>query len=162
VNRDHESLRWIVLMSQSRTSGGVGVSEARRLDALSWQFPPTERPGPRRPSGLDLISPEDRPTDTRRRPQPEYTYAAPEPAVEHLPVQAVVDRSDLLQPMMVDIEVIANGTVIQILRYPEFGPYGRDVNDPAWFSDRVSPRTAICGVLAPYAAARCLAGAALW
>jgi hypothetical protein len=48
--------------------------------------------------------------------------------------------------------------VIQILRYPEFGPYGRDPNDPGRFSEAVNARTAICGVLAPYAAARCLVG----
>lgn len=147
----------------SRTSGDIGVSETRRLEAVLSQFPPHGRPGPRRLSQPDPDPTYPGPKDTRRVPAPEYTYAPAEPVKGRVPVQSVVDRSDLLEPTTVDIEVTTeDGTVIQILRYPQFGPYGGDPNDAAWFSDLVNSRRAICGALAPYAAARCLAGVGSW
>lgn len=152
-------------MNQSRTSGDVGVSETQRRAALLWMFSPHDPTWQRLPAGSpsDVLSREPGATSTRVRPPREYVYAPREPAVENLPVQAAVNRSDPLQPTFVDIEVITpSGTVLQILRYPEFGPYGGDPNDAAWFSDHVNPRSAICGVLAPYAAVRCLAGGGYW
>jgi hypothetical protein len=128
-------------------------------------FSPHDPTWQTRPSGspTDVLSPEPGAIVTRVRSPREYRYAPPEPAVENLPVQAAVHRSDPLPPTFVDIEVVTpSGTVLQILRYPEYGPYGGDPSDPARFSDRANPRTAICGALAPYAAVRCMMSGGYW
>jgi hypothetical protein len=95
-------------------------------------------------------------TFARRRSARAYGYRAQAPDVGYLPVQAVVDRTDMLSPKLVDIDIFdVQGNIIQVLRYPEFGAYGRLPSDPGVFSLPVSFGTAICPTLAAYAAARC-------
>jgi hypothetical protein len=95
-------------------------------------------------------------TRDRRAPVPapiRYTGAAE----AKLPALGVVDRHARLSFGTLDRPVRQDGTVIQILRYPVFGSYGPDPNDPAWFSHRIGGRVAVCNALAPYAAARSFA-----
>lgn len=151
--------------AQSRTSHDVGVSEARRRDEslkrLSHRRLFRARPSVLDPSRLDVLAP-DGPVKARVRPR-EYTYTAREEGDRNLPVQTAVDRADRLEAETVDIEIRdPSGNILEILRFPVFGRYGSDPNDPARFSDSVDPRTAICAVLAPYAAARCLAHGGAW
>jgi hypothetical protein len=97
----------------------------------------------------------------QRRNPPRHQYM-PSPAGPLLPVQSVVDRTTVLEPMLVDTAITHNGKVLEILRYPVFGPYGPLPSDPARFADDVNPRTALCGVLAPYARAECVAHGGAW
>jgi hypothetical protein len=77
----------------------------------------------------------------------------------HLPVQAVVDRSAPLSYATIDQEVRNDkGQLIQILRNPVDGPYGREPADPGWYPRHVDPRMAVCQILSSYAVARCLRG----
>jgi hypothetical protein len=153
-------------MTQPRKAADAGIDEATRMRALMVQFPPVQPTlaVPRQLVAADLGS--DRvaapagPVEMEAVEAKPYKYS-PLPWVERcMPVQAVVDRRDFLPPKTVDIKIMTpGGKVIQILRYPEFGPYGRDPMDPAWFPPAFNARTALCSVLAPYAAVRCLAGA---
>jgi hypothetical protein len=152
-------------MAQSHTSGDISLSETRKLDVALWMFRPHDPTWQTLPSGslTDVLSPEAGATVTRVRPPREYMYAPQDPAVSNLPVQGAVNRSDPLSSTFVDIEVITpSGTVLQILRYPEYGPYRGLPTDPAWFSESVNPRTAFCGALTPYAAARCFVMGGYW
>jgi hypothetical protein len=93
-------------------------------------------------------------------PAPELTFVLPPGAEENLPVQAAVNRSEVLQAQTVDIVIRdRNGNIEETLRFPVFGRFGRDVNDPGRFTP--VPPTAICAMLSPFAAARCMAGGGL-
>ena len=148
--------------AQSHTSRAVGVSEARRrenaMSQLSHQRLFQARPSILDPSELGILAREPVESQFRRR---EYIYAA-RGDDRNLPVQTAVNRTDRLEADTIDIEILEDGTVVEILRFPVFGRYGRDPNDATWFSDSVDPRTAICSALAPYAAVRCLAGGGAW
>jgi hypothetical protein len=152
-------------MSESRTTGGERSDETQARHSSISQYQLRDRPWPNRALGLasdeTLIPGEPGTGESVQLPPTEYAYAPRQPPQQQLPVQAVVNRLSPLEPMLVDIEILSDGKVIQILRYPEFGPYGPDPNDPGWFSTPVNPR-AVCAVLAPYAAARCLAGVGYW
>jgi hypothetical protein len=77
----------------------------------------------------------------------------------NLPVQAVVDRSAPLSYTTIDQEVRnKDGVLIQIVRNPVDGPYGREPSDPGWFPPYVNPRMAVCQILSSYAVSRCLRG----
>lgn len=79
----------------------------------------------------------------------------------HLPIQGVVDRSELFkyEPLLLKPVIDPNTNIeIQILATQPDGPYGTDPNDPAWFSPSVNPRVAVCHILSSYAAARCSRG----
>jgi hypothetical protein len=78
-------------------------------------------------------------------------------AEARLPDLGAVDRHALLATATLDRLIRQDDSIIQILRYPIFGAYGADPNDPPWFSDRINARLAVCSALAPYAAARCFA-----
>lgn len=96
---------------------------------------------------------------------PKYTYPTPEGTSR--PIQGSVDRSERLPTQTVDLPIPGpGGEVLEILRLPVsgpfLGPYGRDVTDPAWFSESVDPRTSICAILAPYAAAECVGWGGAW
>jgi hypothetical protein len=152
--------------AQSSTSPDVGDAEARRRDASMKQLSHRRllqgRPSILDPSRMSALKAKG-PLETRfsRR---DYTYAeGVRPGDRTLPVQTAVNRTDRLEAETIDIEIRdPDGKVVQILRFPVFGRYGRDVNDPGHFSELVDPRTAICAVLAPYAVARCLAQRGLW
>jgi hypothetical protein len=142
------------------------MNEQLRLRALFWQFPLPDRswPGSRR-VGKQAFAALRRPTEIvpERQPPPSYAYGASRPVKGQVPVQASVDRAEPLSPTLVDVLIrTQSGTVIQILRSPEFGNYGSDPNDPGAFSRTVDPRRAVCAVLAPYAAARCAGGVGYW
>jgi hypothetical protein len=76
----------------------------------------------------------------------------------YIPIQAVVNRSELLQIFMVDTPIVdpTTGRVLQILKDPPWGAYGPVPGDPAWFSPMVDSRRAVCQVLSSYALGRCL------
>jgi hypothetical protein len=148
--------------AQSHTSHALGVSEARRRETAMTQLSHRRlfqaRPSILDPSGLDILARGPIESQFRRR---EYTYAA-RGDDRNLPVQTAVNRTDHLETETIDIEIREDGKVVEILRFPVFGRYGRDPNDAAWFSDSVDPRTAIYSVLAPYATIRCLARGGAW
>jgi hypothetical protein len=50
----------------------------------------------------------------------------------HLPAQAAVDRSELLRPATIPVEVIEDGVVKKVLEVPIGGDYGPLPADPAW------------------------------
>ena len=141
------------------------MNEQLRLRARFWQFPlhdtrwPTPKPTPAHEFRALRRATQ---TVTEQESPPSYEYGASRPVKGRVPVQASVARAEPLSPTLIDVLVrTTGGKVIQILRTPEFGNYGSDANDPAAFSPSVDPRTAVCVVLAPYAAARC-AGAGYW
>ena len=141
------------------------MNEQLRLKARFWQFPlhDTRWPAPKRSGAYEFAGlRRAAETVTEQEPAPSYEYGAARPVKGRVPVQASVHRAEPLAPTLVDVLVrTPGGRVIQILRSPEFGNYGSDANDPAAFSPSVDPRTAVCAVLAPYAAARC-AGVGYW
>jgi hypothetical protein len=95
---------------------------------------------------------------------PPYAYVPPptEPA-RNLPVQRAVNRTDTFEPTTRDIEIRdPSGKLLETLRFPVRGRYGSDPNDVAWFPDHIDPGTAVCGILAPYAALRCFALGGAW
>jgi hypothetical protein len=106
------------------------------------------------------------PAPTRRKPRRAAAQRAEATPPSRLPVQAVVNRHLLLEPFTVDVRLQNpdTGVIEGIRRVPEaagiLGNWGAEVNDPARFASRVNPRRAICHILAPRAAARCLAGTA--
>jgi len=74
-----------------------------------------------------------------------------------LPKQGSVDRSVPLSSYLVTIAITdRDGNVIEKLGTPVGGPYGAVPGDPAWFSERVDPRLAVCQVLSAYSAMHCL------
>jgi hypothetical protein len=74
------------------------------------------------------------------------------------PVSAMVDRRDILDVFSIDTRIVRNGRLLAILRR-EFGyPAGRLPGDPGRFPSTVDPRLAVCHMLSPAAATRCLAG----
>jgi hypothetical protein len=106
-----------------------------------------------RPTGLSADTEQTEPAER-------LTFDPPPPlAARRLPVQGIVDRRQALGPAMMDVKLITpSGKLVEVLRVPVGGNYGPSPADPARFSERVNPRTAVCGVLAPYAAAACLLG----
>jgi|ERR1700744_5765454 hypothetical protein len=105
-----------------------------------------------RPAALSADAEQPEPPDR-------LTFESPPPLAERrLPVQGFVDRRQALGPAMVDVKLIMGGTLVETLQVPVGGNYGPSPADPARFSERVNPRTAVCGALAPYAAAACLLG----
>lgn len=81
----------------------------------------------------------------------------PAPVVS--PVSALVDRRDIPDVFSIDTRVVSKkGQLLAILRR-EFGyPAGRLPGDPGRFPSTVDPRLAVCHVLSPVAASRCLRG----
>jgi hypothetical protein len=91
-------------------------------------------------------------------PAPEMAEALAPRAPVVSPVSAMVDRRDILDVFSIDTRVVSNGNLLAILRR-EFGyPAGRLPGDPGRFPSTVDPRLAVCHMLSPAAAARCLAG----
>jgi hypothetical protein len=84
--------------------------------------------------------------------------AAVRPVPVPSPVQGTVDRRDLLTVFSIDTKVVANGQVLAILRRPAGYPSGPLPGDPSRFAAGIDPRQAVCHVLSPAAAARCLRG----
>jgi len=70
-----------------------------------------------------------------------------------LPVQAVVDRSVLLDVYLLSRTV--QGTVV---KDPVDGPYGALPGDPVWFSPMVDPRLRACEMFPGYGNGWCLSG----
>lgn len=92
-------------------------------------------------------------------PPARLTFESPPPlAARRLPVQVIIDRRQALGPAMVNIQLIQGKTLVETLRVPVGGNYGPSPADPARLSQRFNPRTAVGGVLAPYAAASSLLG----
>jgi hypothetical protein len=153
-------------MSEGRTTGDErDTDEIGGLVTSVSQFQLRDRPWPNRtlgPTSRDMLPGEPGITDSEQLPALDYRYAPREPRQEQLPVQSVVDRAVPLEPTFVDIKLMSGSKVVAILRDPEFGNYGFNPSDPGWFSEAVNPRTAVCTALAPYAAARCLAGVGYW
>jgi hypothetical protein len=80
------------------------------------------------------------------------------PAPMVSPVSAMVDRRDIPDVFSIDTRIVSDGELLAILRR-EFGyPAGRLPGDPGRFPSTVDPRLAVCHVLSPVAAARCLRG----
>lgn len=74
----------------------------------------------------------------------------------NLPVQAVVDRSVLLDMFMRSVYVRdKDGSVIQILKNPVGGPYGMMPGDLGWFSVSIDPRVLGCEMFRGHDAGRC-------
>ena len=128
---------------------GTAYLSQFRMDDPSW--PRARRmPGPRRrrrgaPAMIEAET-------TRREPDP-LTYLAPRRVKGDVPFQAVVDRRLPLGPTLVDVEIrVPGGPLLQIVRQPPFGPFGSDPGDPGRVTHPFAP---VCGLLAPYARARC-------
>lgn len=96
------------------------------------------------------------------RGEPRHDYLPPPGEERQLPIQRAVDRRAQFSPTTIDIEIRDGGKIVEILRFPVNGRYWSDPNDPAYFPEYVDSRMAICGLLAPFAAARCLAGGGAW
>lgn len=136
-------------MSETGASADFGVGAARGRVA---HFPVVDSSWPEAPTATNVLP-------RVVEPPPKYRYGRAQPVKGDVPVQRSVFRTTLLQPMMASIEVHNNeGILLRIIESPTFGNYGADPNDPARFTPGVDPRTAICSVLAPYAAARCMGG----
>jgi len=74
-------------------------------------------------------------------------------------LRAPIDRSDPIDVFSIDVPVkTPDGTVLEILRRPFGYPSGRLPGDPGPVPPGFDPRTEICHVLSPAAAARCLFG----
>jgi hypothetical protein len=76
-----------------------------------------------------------------------------------LPVQAIVDRREVLAEFTVDTNIVdpkPPHALLKILRDPVFGPYGNMPADPGSFSRQFNAATAVCAVLSAPAAARCM------
>jgi hypothetical protein len=144
----------------------TGVEADRREQALSG--PSHRRAFQGRPSMMEDIrarrySGKKKPVVTHVCPAPPHTYVPPPPAQENLPIQRAVDRTELFEPTTVDIEIRdPNGKVLEILRFPVRGRYGSDPNDVPWMPEQIDPSAALCGILAPYAALRCVAMGGAW
>ncbi len=82
-----------------------------------------------------------------------------EPAQAAVMLRAPIDRSDPIDVFSIDVPVkTPDGTVLEILRRPFGYPSGRLPGDPGPVPPGFDPRTEICHVLSPAAAARCLFG----
>jgi hypothetical protein len=142
----------------------IGVMAARRRAARLWQFPLIDRSWPAiAPTSLESVTADTEvdltDVETVQEPLEQPKYLRGKPVKGDVPVQAAVDRTEFLAPTLVDLKVrLKNGTVILIIKKPIFGNFGSDPMDPCRWAPGVDPRTAICGALAPYAAARCMAG----
>jgi hypothetical protein len=90
---------------------------------------------------------------------PEMAEAVVTPAPVVSPVSAMVDRRDIPDVFSIDTRIVSKeGELLAILRR-EFGyPAGRLPGDPGRFPSTVDPRLAVCHMLSPVAAARCLGG----
>jgi hypothetical protein len=148
----------------SDTGASADVGEARRRAARLWQFPVIDRSWPDlRPAVVtdEAVLADFGSGKAEQEPPPVYRYGRTQPVKGDVPVQRSVSRTVMFQPTIIDIKVrTKDGTLIRTIQSPAFGNYGADPNDPAMFNPGVDPRTAICSVLAPYAAARCRGGLA--
>ncbi len=99
------------------------------------------------------------PRDLAARPA---AAAARAPALAGLvvPVQTrTVDRAVPCDIFFLDVDVKdSTGKVLAVLRRPQGYPSGPLPSDPGSFSGTADPRTSVCRVLAPGAAARCARG----
>jgi hypothetical protein len=62
-----------------------------------------------------------------------------------LPVQAVVDREEMLQPFMIDTPITdpTTGKVLEVLRAPVNGSHGSEPSDPAFFCAKIDFRVGL-------------------
>jgi hypothetical protein len=151
-------------VNESDAAGDFAGFEAQRRAAMMRLSPYRSRRG--------LVTPLDeyratqygrkRPVTTHVCAPPRPTYVPPPGEERRMPVQRAVDRSEQFSPTTIDIEIRDGGKVVEILRFPVNGRYWTDPNDPVVFPDFVDSRVAICGLLAPFAAARCLAAGGAW
>jgi hypothetical protein len=129
------------------------IEPGRKRGARFWQFPQDDLSWGERPAGIVTTLVAEAVT-TARKPAADRKYGRGQPVTGAVPLQRSVDRTLPLELALVDTEVRNKaGKVIKILRAPAFGPYGFDPNDPCTFTAGVNPRTAVCGILAPRAAA---------
>ncbi len=130
------------------------MTQPRRKRSASASANPGQSGSPRLLMGLRPVAtiPVTPAVRTQQLRAPSYKYAQ-RPATG-LPVQNVVDRSAMLDPFLVDIEIFSKGRLIETLRVPEFGPSAPLPSDPARFSRRGQQRNAARTALAPVVAAR--------
>jgi hypothetical protein len=150
--------------AQGRPAPKATRERARRPAANAPERKPAEEAlGARDPLGDELVARQGLyqaawAGHTFARAVPEVEAAAVRPVPVPSPVQGTVDRRDLLTVFSIDTKVVANGQVLAILRRPAGYPSGPLPGDPSRFAAGIDPRQAVCHVLSPAAAARCLRG----